>query len=105
MRLSYKLLELSQNLPVRDPEQETLPCRSVAARFSPNEDAKYTGIRIGNREILLSTGGNEVKEFLERALETPADLADTLPDEVERRFRHVDGVSLQITPFFVPKQN
>lgn len=51
----------------------------------------------------LSTGGNEVKEFLDRARETLADLAETLPEEVERRFRHVDGFDIQATPFFVPK--
>ena len=95
------LLELSQNLPATDTGQETLPFPGVATRFGPDEDGKYTGIRIDDREIHLSTGGNEVKEFLERALETPADLADTLPDEVERRFRHVDGANLQATPFFV----
>lgn len=98
------LLELSQNLPATDTGQETLPFPGVATRFGPNDDGKYSGIRIGNREMYLSTGDNEVKEFLDRAGETLADLADTLPDEVEGRIRHVDGMNLQTTPFFVPRQ-
>lgn len=98
------LLALSQNLPVHDTEQKTLPFPGVATRFGPDEDGKYTGIRIGDREIHLSTGGNEVKEFLSRVQETLADLAETLPDEVEHRFQHVDGANLQATPFFVPRR-
>lgn len=81
-----------------------MPVFGVATRFGPDEGGKYTGIRIGNREVYLSTGGNEVKEFLDRDRETLADLAENLPDEVERRFQHVDGVNLQATPFFVPRR-
>ena len=98
------LLGLSQNLPATDTEQETLPFPGVTIRFGSNDDGKCSGIRIGNQEIHLSTGGNEVKELLYRALETLADQAETLPDEVEQRFRHVDGANLQTTPFFVPKR-
>lgn len=73
------LLALSQNLSANGTEQEALPFRGVATRFGPDEAVKYTGIRIGEREVRLSTGGNEVRAFLGRARETPADLAETLP--------------------------
>ena len=33
--------------------------------------------------------------------ETLTNLAETLPDEVKRRFRLGDGANLQATPFFV----
>ena len=44
-----------------------MPVFGVATRFGSDEDGKYTGIRTGDREIHLSTGGIEVKEFLGRA--------------------------------------
>ena len=102
--IAEALLELLQILPVNDAEQEILPFPGVANRFGPSEDGKYTGIRIGDREIHLSTGGNEVREFLDRVREALANWAETLPVEVERRFRHVDGVNLQATSFFVPRR-
>lgn len=59
--------EIAHNVPAYVTRQDFLPVFGVATRFGSDEDGKYTGIRTGDREIHLSTGGIEVKEFLGRA--------------------------------------
>lgn len=56
-----------------------MPFNGIATRFGSYEGGKYTVVRIGNREIHLRTSGNAVKELLDRALGTLAELAETLP--------------------------
>lgn len=100
--LVVELLTLSEGLPANDTEQSALAFPAEATRIGPNQNGKYTGIRVRKREAHLSDIENDLSSMMVAAQDAVARAGTRVIGELIDSKQPISEVSLDPTPYFLP---